>query len=379
MKTKRLFHLVFLLAIAGFTLSGCSSPNDDYDEIIDDGNNEDDNDNGEDDNGGNTGGDVKKDKIVGCWYYAFIDYEKRATHMLYKFDADMHYTYQSNDGSSSSQSGGTYRYNSDSIFFQPDDGKAFKRKINKLTNDEFMFNGTLYNATSLPSLSSGNVPGKSETALMMWCGRDEKGNALIEIIPYWGISKFYYSFSESKEDKMTMRTSYVTRTYTNVKPGTTYYLTAYAVDSKGVQHPTKTISITMPGAIGTKNYFNFNYKTYPLERVVMSQKHFPSGGTGQGSNTKYLTFYSTDDTYVQFEYNVAEWEGINKEWVEGTYTISRIGGYYKYSCHAKIDGKLKSPSDYDFTGKLVIKKTSNYYTFDFTLEEMKGHFEGSVK
>ena len=55
MKTKRLFHLVFLLAIAGFTLSGCSSPDDDYDEIIDDGNNEDDDDNGEDDNDGNTG------------------------------------------------------------------------------------------------------------------------------------------------------------------------------------------------------------------------------------------------------------------------------------------------------------------------------------
>lgn len=214
---------------------------------------------------------------------------------------------------------------------------------------------------------------------MMWCGRDEKGNALIEIIPYWGISKFYYSFSKSKEDKMTMRTSYVTRTYTDVKPGTTYYLTAYAVDSKGVQHPTKTKAITMPGAIGTKNYFNFNYKNYPLERVVMSQKHFPSGGTGQGSNTKYLTFYSTDDTYVQFQYNVAEWDGINKEWVEGTYTISRLGGYYKYSCHAKIDGKLQSPSDYDFTGKLVIKKTSKNYTFDFSLEEMKGHFEGSVK
>ena len=58
MKTKRLFRLVFLLAIAGFTLSACSSPDDDYDEIIDDGNNEDDDDNGEDDNDGNTGGDV---------------------------------------------------------------------------------------------------------------------------------------------------------------------------------------------------------------------------------------------------------------------------------------------------------------------------------
>lgn len=257
MKTKRLFPLIFLLAIAGFAFSGCSSPNDDDDAIVDDGKGEDNNDKDENNNGSNNEGDVKKDKIVGCWYYVFIDYEKRATHRLYKFDADMHYTYQSYDGSSSSQSGGTYRYNSDSIFFQPYDGKAFKREIDKLTNDEFRFNGISYKATNLPSLSSGNVPGKSETALMMWCGRDEKGNALIEIIPYWGISKFYYSFSESKEDKMTMRTSYVTRTYTNVKPGTTYYLTAYAVDSKGVQHPTKTISITMPGTVGTKNYFSF--------------------------------------------------------------------------------------------------------------------------
>ncbi len=371
MKINRIFLLVFLLAIAGFTFSGCSSPNDDYDEIVDDGN-------GEDGNGGNNGGGVSKDKIVGCWYQAHI-YEKKVSHTLYKFDADMRYTYQSNDGSSSTQRSGTYSYNSDSIFFQPDDGKAFGKKISKLANGEFMFNYVSYHATSLSSLSSGNVPGKSENALMMWCGRDDKGNALIEIIPYWGISKFYYSFSESKESKMAMRTSYVTRTYTNVKPGTKYYLTAYAVDSKGIQHPTKTIDITMPGTVGMKNYFSFNYKTYPIERVVMSQKHFPSGGTGQGSNTKYLTFYSTDDTYVQFEYNVAEWDGINKEWVEGTYTISRLGGYYKYSCYAKIDGKIMSPSDYDFTGKLVIKKNGNFYTFDFILEEMKGHFEGMVK
>lgn len=53
MKTNRLFHLVFLLAIAGFTLSGCSSPDDDYDEIIDDGNGEDNDDNGENNNGSN--------------------------------------------------------------------------------------------------------------------------------------------------------------------------------------------------------------------------------------------------------------------------------------------------------------------------------------
>lgn len=87
----------------------------------------------------------------------------------------------------------------------------------------------------------------------------------------------------------------------------------------------------------------------------MSAYHGHSG-TGTGSNEKELRFYCNDDTFVEFNYNVAEWEGINKEWAEGIYKISRNSGYYKYGCFVKIDGKTKSQSDYDYTGKLIIKK-----------------------
>lgn len=357
----------------------CSSSDDDDEIYVDNGDDsDDDSENDSGNNGSNTGSNTNKNKLVGNWYYVFY-YDKETSHHLYTFDEDMQYTYQYISGKTTTTTKGTYQYTSDSIYFKPDNGKEFRRKLNLSSSKSIKISSIEYFSTKLSSLESGNVPASSEEALELRCNYDEKGDVTISITPYWGIAKFYYSFSEKPNDTKSTRTTHFEKTYKDLKLGTKYYLTAYAIDEKGIEHKSKTIDITTIGEAGNTNYFNFSYKSYKINRAEMSQRHGYSG-TGTGSNTKYLTFYCSDDTYVEFDYNVAEWEGINKVWGEGTYKISRNGGYYQYGCLAKIDGKLKNRSDWDFTGTLTIKKkSSNYYTFDFSLEEMKGHFEGSIK
>lgn len=371
----QLLFIMFICSIYCTSFVSCSSSDEDEELYVDNG---DDTEDDSDNNSDHTGSNTNKNKLVGNWYYVFY-YDKETSHSLYTFDEDMHYTYQYNSGKTITTTKGTYLYTSDSIYFKPDNGKEFKRKLNMSSSKSIKISSIEYFATKLSSLESGVVPASSEEALDLGCYYDEKGDVTIRIIPYWGISKFYYSFSEKPNDTKSTRTTHFEKTYKDLKLGTKYYLTAYAIDEKGIEHKSKTIDITTIGDAGNTNYFNFNYKSYRINRAKMSQRHGHSG-TGTGSNTKYLTFYCSDDTYVEFDYNVAEWEGINKEWGEGTYKISRIGGYYKYGCLAKIEGKLKNRSDWDFTGTLTIKKKSNgYYIFVFSLEEMKGHFEGSIK
>lgn len=376
MKKIQLLLILFICSISFTSFISCSSSDDDF--YIEDGDGTDDDSDDNSGNNNNNGNNTNKNKLVGNWYYVFY-YDKETTHHLYTFDDNMHYTYQYNSGKITSSTQGIYHYTTDSIYFKPDNGKEYKRKLTLSSSKSIKINSIEYHSTKLSSLESGAVPASSEEALEMGCYYDEKGDVTIEITPFWGISKFYYSFSENPNDTKSARTSHFEKMYKSLKLGTKYYLTAYAIDEKGIEHKSKTIDITTIGDAGNTNYFNFNYKSYRINRAEMSQRHGYSG-TGTGSNTKYLTFYCSNDTYVEFDYNVAEWEGINKEWGEGTYKISRNGGYYKYGCLAKIDGKLKNRSDWDFTGTLTIKKkSSNYYTFDFSLEEMKGHFEGSIK
>lgn len=381
MKKIELLLILFICSISCTSFISCSSPDDDDEIYVDDGDETDDDSGGNSDNNGNngnTGNNTNKNKLVGNWYYVFY-YDKETTHHLYTFDDNMHYTDQYNSGTTTTIKEGTYHYTTDSIYFKPYNGKEYRRKVNISSSKSIMISNTEYYSTKLSSLESGMVPASSEEALKLGCYYDEKGDVTIAITPFWGISKYYYSFSEKPNDTKSTKTSHFERTYKNLKLGTKYYLTAYAIDEKGKEHKSKTIDITTIGDVVNTNYFNFNYKSYKIDRAEMSQRHGYSG-TGTGSNTKYLTFYCTDDTYVEFDYNVAEWEGINKEWGEGTYKISRNGGYYKYGCLAKIDGKLKNRSNWDFTGTLTIKKkSSNYYSFDFSLEQMKGHFEGSIK
>lgn len=375
---KKIQLFLFICFISSISFISCSVSDEEDEIYVDKGDGADDDSDENPDDSDENPDNSNKNRLVGNWYHVFY-YDKNTSHELYTFDDNMHYTYQYKSKNSNSTTEGTYYYTNDSIYFKPDFGKEFRRKIVMSSSKSIKINYIEYHATKLSSLESGVVPASSEEALELRCYSDKKGNVIISITRFWGINKYCYSFSENPNDVKSTRNNPLEKTYKNLKLGTKYYLTAYAIDEKGIEHKSKTIDITTIGEAGNTNYFNFNYKSYKIYRAEMSQRHGNSG-TGTGSNTKYLTLYCSDDTYVEFDYNVAEWEGINKLWGEGTYQISRNGGYYKYGCIAKIDGKLKNRSDWDFTGTLTIKKSSNnYYTFDFSLEEMKGHFEGSVK
>ena len=365
-KTKLLI-IAFTALVSQSIFTACDNDDDEEWRVGDNDNSSDENNNSD-------------NMLIGNWYKTFyfdVTEKKYYCHDLFSFSKDMKYKYSSVDSKKYVEEG-VYRYTSDSLFLTSSTGGHRKYKFRKNKDNVLWLNTSSYTKSTLTGLETNDVPDKSDPGLTLKMYNTETGNLIIQILPHWGMKGIYYSLSEKKDDKKSKSNSGFEKTYKNLKTGTKYYLTAYGIDSKGKEHVSTQTSITTLGFADTKNCFTFNYKSYRISHAEMSAYHGHSG-TGTGSNEKKLRFYCNDDTFVEFNYNVAEWEGINKEWAEGTYKISRNSGYYKYGCFVKIDGKTKSQSDYDYTGKLIIKKKTNkYYTFDFTLEDMKGHFEGSI-
>lgn len=168
-----------------------------------------------------------------------------------------------------------------------------------------------------------------------------------------------------------------TFTYSELKENHEYKFTAQGYDANGNAGPLIHASFSTIPCPYT-NYIIYNSKVYPLSYVEMQAKHGYSG-TNTGSNFKYLRFYG-DDVLVQFYWANHEWEGIDKYWNSGTYTIQEDGlnSYYKYYCVAEINGH----KDAGFEGKLTIKQSGNNMIFDFNLDNgltLYGHYEGTVR
>lgn len=77
---------------------------------------------------------------------------------------------------------------------------------------------------------------------------------------------------------------------------------------------------------------------------------------------------------VRFMYFTPYYEGINKEWGDGTYTISSKSGHWIYGGVYTHDGA----QSYRCDGKLTIKTSGKTKYFDFNLDDddAVGHFEG---
>lgn len=164
-------------------------------------------------------------------------------------------------------------------------------------------------------------------------------------------------------------------TFGELLPLTEYTITARAYDEEGNAGPlirTKFKTIACPYT----NYLIYNSEVYRLTSAEMQASHGYSG-TNTGSNFKYLRFYG-DDAYLQFSWANHEWEGIDKKWSPGTYTISTDShSYYTYSAYGEIDGRKVYPD-----GKLKITQDGSKMAFDFTLEDawkIVGHYEGTVQ
>lgn len=129
-------------------------------------------------------------------------------------------------------------------------------------------------------------------------------------------------------------------------------------------------------------YKNFMHGSYSgthcyveLTKVEMQAQH----GIGGEANFKYLRFCGTNGDVspngALILYSRPSWEGIEKYWPDGTYTVKSGGGYWSYAIHPYFNGKDYISSEGE--GTLTIKSNGNYKTFDYKSDLLVIHFEGT--
>ncbi len=122
------------------------------------------------------------------------------------------------------------------------------------------------------------------------------------------------------------------------------------------------------------NYVRIYGYYYELTKAIMKCDH----GVGTQSNSKDLMFYGANEKLspigVRFMYFTPYYEGINKEWGDGTYTIKSKGDYWVYGGVYTHN----SSQSYRCDGRLTIRTSGKTKSFDFNLDDGDaiGHFEG---
>ena len=123
------------------------------------------------------------------------------------------------------------------------------------------------------------------------------------------------------------------------------------------------------------NYVRSYGYYYELSKAIMSCEH----GAGTQSNFKYLVFYGANELLlpygVRFMYATPYYEGINKEWSDGSYIISSKSGHWVYGGMYAYKNSWSGRCD----GKLTIKTVGKIMYLDFNLDDgdVIGHFEGA--
>ena len=176
------------------------------------------------------------------------------------------------------------------------------------------------------------------------------------IDPYFSKSTKEYTISNISEDLLILN---------HIK--TKDYNTYTRINSEG------TTSIRYK-SLPYVNYVRINEFYYELSFAEMSCKH----AVGTGSNGKFLQFYGSNESLdpigIIFNYFTPYYEGINKEWSDGTYLIRSSGNHWVYRCFYIWRGASYNGC----TGKLHIKTVNNIKIFDFSLDDsdVVGHLEG---
>lgn len=123
------------------------------------------------------------------------------------------------------------------------------------------------------------------------------------------------------------------------------------------------------------NYIRIYGYYYEVSMAEMSCKH----AVGTNANYKYLMVYgnngSMSPTGAYFMYATPYYEGINKEWGDGTYNIKSESGYWIYGGVYIYKGDTSSRCN----GKLTIKTAGNIKVIDFNLDDgdVIGHIAGN--
>ena len=123
------------------------------------------------------------------------------------------------------------------------------------------------------------------------------------------------------------------------------------------------------------NYVRIYGYYYELSKAVMRCEH----GNGTQSNGKYLNIFGANELMspigVWFNYFTPYYEGIDKEWADGTYKLSTKSSHWVYGGAYTYKGNMSGRCD----GKLTIKTSGKIKYFDFNLDsgDAVGHFEGT--
>lgn len=102
--------------------------------------------------------------------------------------------------------------------------------------------------------------------------------------------------------------------------------------------------------------------------------------TGTEGSMKHLFFFGANGKLepisARFMYSTPYYEGIDKEWYDGTYKIQSKNGYYIYGGLYCINNSWSSRCD----GELKIESSGKIMTLDFELDDgdAVGHFTGSI-
>lgn len=130
-------------------------------------------------------------------------------------------------------------------------------------------------------------------------------------------------------------------------------------------------------------YQNYMYSWYSkdkyieLTKVEMQCEH----GKGTQANTKYLRFCgpngSVSPNGAVILTMTPYYEGIDKNWIDGTYKINTGSGYYKYFIHPYVEGHDWTSDESE--GTLTIKTNGNIKTFNYKSSNTIIHFVGMVQ
>ena len=379
------YKLLILLLLSSICLiSSCSKddPIIDSNDIENQGGQNDPNENNNEDNDQDEvieNGTVSN-PLVGNWYeVSFI-----GTHHLFIFNEDGTYEQWYKSDETSRETKGSYAYTNTHLTLTQDDGKTTEYEILKLTKTEFNFyvaggRGVSYDlqASTLTSLEAGSKPSTIESGITLRFYYGNNGGVHFKIIPHFGIDYYCYALGNSVDENSDYKKfgAYeVSYEDEELEFGTNYNFAVVAYDKQGMKYKPVNYKFTTKGYKGMVNYFVYDGDYYELNAVEMIQDHGMIGSTQP--NCKFLKMYNSDENYIRFEYTVPRWEGISKEWYEGNYLIQENAEYYTYSATLVIDDKVQHNIG---SGTLVIKSpTSNYFTFDFELVHVGGHFEGSI-
>lgn len=123
------------------------------------------------------------------------------------------------------------------------------------------------------------------------------------------------------------------------------------------------------------NYVCINGYYYYISKAKIFCEH----SKGRESNFKYIQLFGENEslspTGVVFCYSTPYYEGITKEWSDGTYKIKSQSGFWIYGAFYNWRKQTSSRCD----GTLTIKTVKSIKIFDFTLDdgEVEGHLVGN--